>query len=385
MTQEEKLMIDALCVAVTGAQRQLQVQVQDVDWTRMQRLAGHHAVEPLVCDGLQKAGVWEQVPQDVQNALNGAYMKAIYQDAQLEYTRGLLQAELTKNQVPHIFLKGSVLKYDYPVPALRTMSDVDVLVHEADYETLDAVARKLEGEQEFGDGNHKNYLFPGNVPVEFHPNCLHHASRVSTLINPGWQYARQTADGAWKLTEEGFYLFHICHLAHHFTGGGMGVRFILDTWVMRHLRKTQPDRAMIEKELERFALLEFTKNIEQLAEVWFSGQESTPLMEEMGAYIMANGVFGSLRQSALNEVSLAGNRGKALLKRVFYPRAEMESRYPWCKGKPLLLPAAWCARAFTAVRLHRKHIHAWSKGADVTDAQVAAQKEKMARFGIRGK
>lgn len=384
MTVEQKLMIDALCVAVTGAQRQLRT--ENVDWSRLQRIANHHAVEPLVCEGLQKSSIWEQVPQAVQNAFNSAYMKAIYRDAQLEYTKGLLQEELENARIPHVFLKGIVLKNDYPVPALRTMSDMDLLIREADYEALDRVAQKLEGVQDFGDGNHKNYVFPGNVLAEFHPNFLHHASRVSTLVNPGWQYAyRVDETSQWRLTEEGFYLFHICHLADHFTGSGMGVRFILDTWVLRHLHRNKPDRAKVEEELARFDLLDFTRNIEQLAETWFSGLETTPLMEELGEYVLANGVFGNLGQSALNEVSLAGNRRKALLKRVFYPRAEMESRYPWCKGKPILLPAAWFARAFTAVRLHSGHIRTWSKGSQVSEEEVAAQKEKLARFGITGK
>jgi len=383
MTREQKLMIDALCVAVAGQQRILEV--QNVDWGKLQRFSQRHALAPMVCDGLQKAGVWDQVPGDVQNAFQTAYMKAIYRDAQMEYTRECLQEALLDASIPHIFLKGTVLKNDYPVPALRIMSDMDLLIREEDYEALDRVAKKLEAVQEFGDGNHKNYAFPGNVLVEFHPNFLHHASRVSTLVNPGWQYAEEK-DGKWHLTEEGFYLFHICHLADHFTGAGMGVRFILDTWVLRHLRKTQPDRAKVESELERFGILDFTRNIEALAETWFSGAETTPLMDELGEYVLSNGVFGTLDQSALNEVSLAGNRRKALLKRVFYPRAEMESRYPWCKGKPILLPVAWFARAFTAVRLHSGHIRTWSKGASQAgNAEIAAQKEKMARFGIRGK
>ena len=383
MTKEQKLMIDTLAVAVSDPTRQLQT--ENVDWEKLLQLSRMHSVAPLICEGLQKAGAFQLAPQTVQDQLNRIYMQAIYRDAQLEYTQGLLEEKLKKAGMPFVFLKGSVLKKDYPIPALRTMSDMDVLIHEADYENLDQVAKTLEGEADFGDGNHKNYKFPGNVLVEFHPNFLHHASRISTLINPGWQYAEEMG-GLWKLTEEGFYLFHLCHLADHFTGSGMGVRFILDTWVLRHLHKNQPDRAKVEAELKRFGLLDFTKNIEQLAETWFSAEETNPLMEELGEYVLANGVFGNLDQSALNEVTLAGNKGKALLKRVFYPRAEMESRYPWCKGKPILLPAAWFARAFTAVRLHSKHIRTWTKGANqVNREDITAQKEKMARFGIQGK
>ena len=76
MTREQKLMIDALCVAVAGQQRILEV--QNVDWGKLQRFSQRHALAPMVCDGLQKAGVWDQVPGDVQNAFQTAYMKAIY-------------------------------------------------------------------------------------------------------------------------------------------------------------------------------------------------------------------------------------------------------------------------------------------------------------------
>lgn len=383
MTTEQKLLIDTLAIAITGSQRQLEL--DQVDWSAFLRLAQKHSLAPLVWDGLQKAGVCEQVPGQFHDQWNTLYFKAIYRDAQMDYARDLIQEKLTAAGVPHIFLKGAVLKYDYPVPALRTMGDMDVLIHEEDYVALDQAAKELDAVQQFGDGNHKNYTFPGGVLVEFHPNFLHHATRISTLINPGWQYAREK-DGCWELTEEGIYLFSICHLAGHFTGGGVGVRFVVDTWVLRHLRKAQPDRDFVEKELRRFGLWEFAQNIERLAEVWFSGEETDPLMEEIGEYILQSGVFGNLNQSALNEVSLAGSRRKAFWRRVFYPRAEMESRYPWCKGKLWLLPAAWLARAFTALRLHGRHIRTWSKGAGQAGAEeIAAQKEKMARFGIRGK
>ena len=39
----------------------------------------------------------------------------------------------------------------------------------------------------------------------------------------------------------------------------------------------------------------------------------------------------------------------ALAERAFYPRAELESCFPWAKGRPWLLPAVWCTRAVKAV------------------------------------
>jgi hypothetical protein len=71
---------------------------------------------------------------------------------------------------------------------------------------------------------------------------------------------------------------------------------------------------------------------------------------------------------------------------MFYSREEMEDRFPWVKGKPILLPAAWCVRAFRAVTRHGSSILQWGKGTgEVTEEDVAAQKEKLKRFGIERK
>lgn len=225
--------------------------------------------------------------------------------------------------------------------------------------------------------------------MEFHPNLLHHATPVGTQINPGWQYAQRDADTcAMALTPEGFYLNTICHLANHFVAGGVGVRFILDVWVNRHLRKPAFDRATVGAELESFGLLDFARKIEDLAELWFGEGETTPLLEELGEYILTSGSHGTSDRAMLNAVSLSpgGSRLSALWKKAFYPRQELEDRFPWCKGKTWLLPAAWCARAYSAVTNHGDLILKWGKGTgDISKEEAAGHKEKLARFGIHRK
>lgn len=146
-------------------------------------------------------------------------------------------------------------------------------------------------------------------------------------------------------------------------GGGVGVRFVLDVWVSRHLRKTQPDRAFVEAKLTRFGLLEFTKKIEYLAETWFGDAPMTPFLGELEEYILTSGSHGTTDRAMLNALSLSpgGSRTSTLWKKAFYPKAELEDRFPWCKGKPLLLPATWCARAYNAITQHGNIIINWSR------------------------
>ena len=188
-----------------------------------------------------------------------------------------------------------------------------------------------------------------------------------------------------EMTEEGFYLNIICHLADHFVRGGVGVRFVLDIWVCRHLRKSQPDRSFVESELQRFGLLKFTQNLEALAEHWFGSGESNDLLDELGNYFLTSGSHGIAQRAMLNAVTLSdgGNQRSALLAKVFYPRGELEDRFPWCKGKPYLLPAAWCVRAFRAVTQHGDLILKWSKDTGkIKKEEIDENRDRLRRFGI---
>lgn len=372
MNAESKLLIGALRKAVTGQAPQLNTQV---DWAAFLMLTRFHKVEGLVYDGLKE----ETIPPEGEKALSAAYHRAIFQDTQLEYTKTQLEASLQKAGVPHVFLKGARLKYDYPVPALRTMSDMDILVYTRDYDRVDDVSQALGGKLLDGDGNHRNFVFPGNVKVEFHPNILHHSAPVGVQINPGWQYVEEG-----KMTEEGLYLTVMTHLADHFVTGGIGVRFVLDIWVLLNRHPYRFDRSFVEQELKNFGLLEFACNVEDLAEAWFGSGEMTPLLEELGEYILTSGSHGYEGRAMLNSVALSGSSTKALWRKVFYPRSELEDRFPWCKGRPLLLPAAWFARAFRAVTKRGNLIAKWHKGTgNISKEQIAAQKQKLSRFGIR--
>ena len=380
MTIEQALLIRAIKASVCDMPV---VHEAEPDWNKFVKLAGRHGLSAMVYDGLQKSNY--PLPEKVGQAMSSYYMQAIFRDTQQEHLKKQLQAALVEAGIKHIFLKGSVLKADYPVPALRTMCDMDILVYAADFGKIDGIAKELGGKAAPGDGNHRNYTFPGGVSVEFHPNLLHHATPIGTGINPGWQYAKEAAGSAMELTEEGFYLNTICHLANHFVAGGVGVRFVLDVWVNRHLRKPEANRAFVEAELKRFGLLDFAQNIEQLADAWFGDLPMTPLLEELGEYILTSGSHGTTDRAMLNAMSLSpgGNRFSALMKKAFYPRAELEDRFPWCKGKPLLLPAAWCARAYKAVTQHGSMIVTWGKGTGrIRKTDVRENQEKLRRFGI---
>ena len=370
-----------LRLAVEGEGERLEIG----DWPALLRLAGFHQVEPLVWRAVEKAGL--DAPEEVRRALKGARDRALFREAQQSHTAGALRQALTEAGVPHVLLRGAVMRGDYPVPALRTMADLDYLVRVEDYPKIKKAAEALGGEHVHTDGGHFSFTLPPSVAVEFHPDLIYTASPVGTYINPGWQYVRRDSGPfALELTEEGFYLNMVCHLAYHMAKGGAGVRSILDLWVYRSRHALQPDAAFVEGELERAGLLAFARKAEALAAAWFGGGAMTPELEELGRYILTSGAHGTQRRAVLNAAcfSKGGTGASALLERAFYPRRELENRFPWLRGRPWLLPAAWCARALRAVGRHGGHVRRWSQAAgQLTPEELAEQRAKLRQFGFQ--
>lgn len=382
MSQQNTL-IALLCSAVTGEPVQLP---KTVNWKNLLAQIRFHHVEAMAYHVLKPIS---EVPEDIYNALSVAHKEQLFQDAQQDYAASLIREALTEAQVSHILLRGALLKHDYPSPDMRSMADLDYLVHIGDYPTIKVAMEAAGGRHIHTDGGHYSFTLPPQVAVEFHPNLIYTASPVGTAINPGWQYARpDSGPYALELTEEGFCLNMLCHLAYHFAKGGTGVRSVLDVWVYRHRHNPQPDMAFVRRELERAGLLDFTERIEALSEAWFGSGTMTPELEELGACILASGTYGTRSQAVLNAASFSkgGTGHSALLGRMFYPRQELENRFPWTQGRPWLLPAAWCLRAAKAVTRHGGHIQSWSRAAGaLSTEEIDSQRARLERFGLLAK
>ena len=355
------------------------------DWPGLLELARFHHVEPLVWRAVRIGEI--NAPAEVHSALERAYTRAMFREAQQDYVTAVLAKAFDEQKIPHVLLRGAVMKRDYSESALRTMSDLDYLVRLEGYSAIKQVVKTLGGQHVHTDGGHFSFLFPPQVMVEFHPNLIYTASPVGTAINPGWQYVRPgSGPYAQELTEEGFYLNMVCHLAYHFAKGGVGVRAVLDLWIYRHHHTPQPDQETVARELERAGLKRFADQVNALAEAWFGEGKMSPTLNKMSGYILTSGTHGVEKRAVLNAAcfSARGTGASALVGRAFYPREELENRFPWAKGRVWLLPAAWLVRAARAVTRHPAHIIRWRKrAAGLSKQEIHAQQELLRRFGFQ--
>lgn len=354
----------------------------DTDWMAIVDLARAHSLQAVVYYSLKDVAC---VPKAALDMLSKAYHSTVFRDAQFDYLKDAISRGLEDIGAEHVFLKGICLKQNYPVSALRSMSDVDILVHTRDYDAIDKVLTGLGGEFAGKDDNQRCYRFAGNVLVELHP-CLMHEDSPAAGMNPGWQYTEALEGGCRRvMTEEGFYLYTLCHLAQHLLAGGTGVRSVMDIWVHRHLRHPQPDRAFVEQELNRFGLWKLIENLEDLAEVWFSGSPETDVTRELGAYILTSGTYGTQQRLLLSKAALFGGKWASAKHKLFPSKKLLEGEFPWCAGKGYLLPAAWTARLLHRAT-HEKGmlLRRWGReNLAQSDEAIEAHRQRLSGFGVK--
>jgi hypothetical protein len=143
----------------------------DLRWERVVHLAAWHRLSPVVYVRLRGS----PAPPAVLETLEAAYYETAARNLRLLAALDEILAGLDAAGIPAIVLKGAALvETVYADPALRPMSDLDVLVHPHDLAASVEVVRTL-GYAETGQPlppNHRHHpalIGPdGRVPVELH-------------------------------------------------------------------------------------------------------------------------------------------------------------------------------------------------------------------------
>lgn len=352
---------------------------EPLQWEELVRLSALHKVESILYYAVKDV---EEMPDEAKRALQKAWVCDIARDTRQEYTANRIRASLQAAGVIFAPMKGLLLKYDYPLPHLRYMSDIDFYIRTGDRAKIKQCLMELGATRENDDCGDIAYDLPGGVHAEFHGRLLYRAGTGGVLGYPDWKQVVQEKN---RLTEDGYALNLIGHLAYNLSRSGLGVRYILDLWIYRHRHEPQPDWEKVMTQLKQDGLDQVAQLLIDLSEYWLGDGRATPVLEELEQYILESGLYGFSERGALSEASF--NRGKAgaVWRQVFRSREEFQNRYPWLRECPFLLPAAWVMRAVKSLTSHRTFIEQWVRQLRQTPkAEIKAQKERLKRFGFSG-
>lgn len=330
------------------------------------KLSKAHDVAHLVGDALNKSGVFENLPAEIDENERVAISKvkekfdeqiftAVYRYENINYELEQICKTLEEAKIPFIPLKGSVIRKYYPEPWMRTSCDIDILVKEKD---ADNAAEYLQTQLQYGvdrKGQHDVSMFTAsNVHVELHFKLLDSDfKQVKDLIDV-WSGDEISllSDSEYQMSKELFLLYHIYHMAKHFVHGGCGIKPFIDLWIIKN--KVGFDEEKAQKMLQESGLLAFFERSTDLVNVWFEGKDHSEITQEMEVYILQGGVYGTLKQNLAMSQNKKGGKFKHLLSKVFLSYKDMEVYYPSLKKCPILFPfyqvRRWCRILFCGGR-----------------------------------
>ena len=327
-------------------------------------------------------------------ALEQDYYYTLYQYKNRQAIEREIGQILDADGMRYFWVKGMEVAALYPVPALRTMGDSDIVV-----EDVERAFRLLK---------QHGYTFERDVfPCEW--PCYKNGLRVelqSRLAYTGSEALLVFFNTCWQ-HESGHHLdwsFHFIylleHLRKHLVHEGVGYRQFLDLAVVLQRAGDQLDWPWIRQQLQALELWRYAEVCLALVHRWFEVElpvEVPPLTDEFCAFAaertLKNGVFGYSNpdENPTHGISLekseSGTRAARALRRfrrtVFpsYHQLIVWSEYRFLKGRPYLLPVCWVYRLLRAALQPAK----WRrlKADAAADRSLLAQKnEELRQWGL---
>ena len=314
------------------------------------KLSKAHDMAHLVGDALNRSGVFERLPDDIQENERAAIAKvkdkfdkqiftAVYRYENINYELKRLKEMLEEAKIAYIPLKGSVIRKYYPEPWMRTSCDIDIFVYEKDLENAISVLVEKRGATLEEKGSHDVGLILNGVHIELHYSLIESdiVGKADIPLQNVWNYAQQIEQTCqYTLSDEMFYYYHIAHMAKHFFHGGCGIRPFIDLWLYNRVNSDNKDKR--NKLLSDGGLLKFAGEAAKLSAVWFNNEEPDATTLDMENYILQGGVYGTLEQHLAMSQNKKGGKFKHLMSRIFLTYKEMSIYYPSLKKYPILFP-----------------------------------------------
>ena len=350
---------------------------EEIDWDVLQKMARIHNLKGIVY--IQCREYLSSCPQLAfcLKILKNGFISEIclYTCRQQDFQE--FEHILTKENIRFLPMKGKIFAKYYPVPQLRTMGDMDILIHSEDRQKSHQVLLQsgyLCSSRSSAVWNYNRDL----IQYELHDHMIYHSMAneidYQTYFEQVWDFSK-VVEGTteYEMDENFHFLYLMAHTAKHMVSRGSGLRPFLDMVFMTQQAGKGMDWDWIAGQLEELKLLDFTKTCFALCNRWFgvempflSGELEEDFYQEITEKVFLDGIFGHANEENQTgkltmEVHRSGGQYwrssfRVILRKLFPPYKTMRyaSHYPFLDGRPYLLPAAWLYR-FGYCICHRFH------------------------------
>ena len=356
MNVAEAVIYLASC-AVNGTKPEAD-KIAEMDFEKIFSLASYHVMSAVVAMALESVRVKND---HVKNAISFSVRKNTYFDT----ANNSVLKSLEEAGIWYMPLKGAVLKNYYPRFGMREMSDHDILIDATRAEDVRKVMEDLcFTTKYFGTGNHDVYYKEPLCNFEMHRGLFGSSHDEKFYVYYSGVKDRLIKDDGnnygYHFSPEDFYVYITSHEYKHYSGGGTGLRSLLDVYVFLKKFDGKLDFDYILSEIERLDLSEFEEKNRSLALNLFGNKELTSENLEMLKYIIHSGAYGNLENSVKNRLKKygGGTHGKIkyLTAKIFPEREKIKNTYPFLSKYKALYPILVVYRLMKALLTKRREI-----------------------------
>ncbi|WBW98962.1 nucleotidyltransferase domain-containing protein [Oceanirhabdus sp. W0125-5] len=381
MNKNQKALIDILNKSIR--QEKISLIHKNLDWEYILNESKEHKITGLTYIGLNKKYINEVMSEKILKLWKREILnESLYQMNHINNVLEILEI-FYENQIPVIVLKGLVLRYYYPNPYLRTMSDADILVHENNLkkcsELMESIGYKIIEESE-SHGAHIVFRKPGKLNVEIHWTIVN-----DDFFKGSKAFEKHIWDNAIKVELEGVkclalsledLITHLfIHMATHIVSSGFGIRQLLDLVILIEKEAKNINWHKVIINISECGILKFSIVILNICNSLFNIDIPTEVKEldNVGEKyngfviedILESGVHGRKNRSMIfaREFTFDKKEGASLstidiLKKMIlliFPEVDsMDSKYEYAKKIRLLTPIAWVHHLISGI-FHKEY------------------------------
>lgn len=269
--------------------------------------------------GLWNQEYWKAVKRDVAQA------KARQEVLNAFHSRGIYTLEV----------QGTYVKQFYPQSSMRMMSDLDFIVPEEHFSSVEQIMKELGYETE----NLRNVeidAVSGNIHIEFHTEFFDERSDVHTAIGRPADYVTVDENYYASVSDTVFYLFHLLHTIKHSMQDGVGLRRIIDLYYLENAMKGRADFNEIDAVLKQHGFYDAKVRLLAVKDRWFCGIEPQNDVSDLETDIMLAGNHGTEELYYRHKFSRERAQGKHFVKLKYFlsivfflPKEKLYSYYPF--------------------------------------------------------
>ena len=349
--------------AVNGIAPEKEI-VEAMDMAALYKMSCSHSLSALTAAAISAAGV--ELSAGFGRARDMSLQKSILFDAE----RARLLDFMEQNGIWYLPLKGIILKDMYPRLGLREMADNDILF-DPEHRAQVAEFMKQSGYRvdSYGRTHHDTYFKDPVFNFELHVSMfdedagaafMGYYEDIKSRLIP-----MEGKKFGYRMSDEEFYIHMTAHEYEHYSGGGTGLRSLLDRYVYLSAKGDTLNMAAVEAGCRALGIGEFERDARALCYKVF-GKPQLPGLEEreteMLEYYMFSTTYGTVSQSIQNRILRDYGRAsksaklRYVMRRIF-PKAEFYKSYcPVAYKYKILIPPVWFYRLVRALFVRRGRI-----------------------------